>query len=231
VNFVCRNCEKDLLYFTCTEILYRLSYNCFVYNSCISSNTNEKGEMDMVQSIQTGSNAIYNLSQSFLGTGKVSTSETQKSSEASKNNEDETITTSSQGDTVTISTAGAQQAAKIFSGQSANRPSVDGLSEDTYTDSTAELISSAAADAGITEYTAVKNQNSADAAAISSESSSDSSSTDSNLSEYTLSELKEMLENGDITQAEYNAEVQSRQQSSTTSDSEDSDEQSNKTQA
>jgi hypothetical protein len=119
---------------------------------------------------------------------------------------------------VTISNAGAQ-AAKTYTAQSANRPSVAGTSEDTYTDTRATALASAAADAGITEYTAVKNENAANSAAVSGgSSSSSSSSSESNLSEYTESELKEMLQNGEITQAEYEAEINSRQQSDTSSD-------------
>jgi hypothetical protein len=169
----------------------------------------------MVQSIQAGNTAIYNPTGNFIGSGKVSTSEKQ-SKAAALQNEDETVTVSSQGDTVTISNAGAQQA-KTFKAESTD----DVLSGDNgYTDSTAAALSSAAADIGINEYTAVKNANSSDAAAISSGSGTDSSSTDSDLSEYSLSELKEMLESGEITQAEYNAEIQSRQESDTSSDDE-----------
>lgn len=173
----------------------------------------------MVQSIQAGSTALYNLATSFLGAGKLTTGEAQKNNTASQD-QDETVTTSSQGDTLTISDAGAL-AAKTFTAQSANRPSVDGLTDEGYTDSTAAAISSAAADAGITEYTSVKNANAEDSAAVSSGSSSGTSSADSDLSQYSLSELKEMLEDGEITQAEYNAEIQSRQTGSTASDEQD----------
>jgi hypothetical protein len=171
----------------------------------------------MVQSIQASNTAIYNpLQNTTFGAGKVSTGEAQTTSAAAKN-EDETTTVSAQGDTVTISNAGALQA-KTFTAQSANRDSFGESSDDSYTDATAEILSSAASSAGITEYTAVKNANSANAAAISSGSSSSSSSTDSNLSEYTESELKEMLQNGEITQAEYDAEIKSRQGNDTDSD-------------
>jgi hypothetical protein len=173
----------------------------------------------MIQSIQAGSTAIYNTNGSILGAGKVSAGTQQIVSEAKK--EDEATATSSQGDTLTISSAGAQKAAKTFTGESANRPSVAGVSEDSYTDSTAAALSSAASGAGITEYTATKNENSMNAAAVSSESSSSSStSSESSLSSYTEAELKKMLQNGEITQAEYNAEIKSRQESEDTSDEE-----------
>jgi hypothetical protein len=166
----------------------------------------------MVQSIQTGASALFNTTASFLGTAKVSVGETQKTSQAAAQEEDATVTTSVQGDTLTISDAGAF-AAKTFTAQSAGSAV---STDEGYTDKTAQIISSAASDAGITEYSAVKNENSADAAAVSGSSSD--TSTDSNLSEYSLAELKEMLENGEITQAEYDAEIQSRQASATASD-------------
>jgi hypothetical protein len=178
-----------------------------------------KKDTDMIQSIQAGNTAIYNPTRNVMGAGKVSTGEEQTASAATQN-EDETTTTSSQGDTLTISNAGAQaqQTAKTFTAQSANRPSVNGTSEDTYTDSKAEAISSAASSAGITEYTSVKNENSANSAAVSQSSSSSSSSSDSSLSQYTDSELKKMLQNGEITQAEYDAEIKSREETDTTSE-------------
>jgi hypothetical protein len=176
----------------------------------------------MIQSIQAGSTAIYNPTRNVTGAGKVSTGEEQTASAATQN-EDETTTTSSQGDTLTISNAGAQaqKTAKTFTAQSANRPSANGTSEDTYTDSNAAAISSAASSAGITEYTALKNENSANSAAVSGSSSSSSSSSDSSLSQYTDSELKKMLQNGEITQAEYDAEIKSREETDTTSDEQD----------
>jgi hypothetical protein len=182
-----------------------------------------KGDRTMIQSIQAGSTALYNPVSSAAVTGKVSTSK-EDTTPAAEQNEDENTATSSQGDTVTISGAGIQ-AAKTFTGQSANRASETLASEeDTYTDSTAAALSSAAADAGITEYTAAKNQNSANAAAVTGSSSGSSSSSGSNLSEYTESELKEMLENGEITRAEYEAEINSRKQTDETTDDEsDSD--------
>jgi hypothetical protein len=175
----------------------------------------------MIQSIQAGSTALYNTGATAITTGKVTTGKAETAQTATQN-EDENTVTSSQGDTVTISAAGLQ-AAKTFTAESANRPSVAGTSEDTYTDSTAAALSSAASDLGITEYTAEKNANSANAAAVTGSSSSSSSSS-SNLSEYTESELKEMLENGEITRAEYEAEINSRKQTDETTDDEsDSD--------
>jgi hypothetical protein len=179
----------------------------------------KKEGQHMIQSIQAGSTTVYNSNTNVLGTGKVSVGTEQTTPAAQK--EDETTTTSSQGDTLTISNAGAQKAAKTFTGQSANRPSVAGTSEETYTDSQAAALSSAAAGAGITEYTSVKNENSASAAAVSSgSSSSSSSSSESDLSGYTEAQLKTMLQNGEITQAEYEAEIKSRQEVDTTSDEE-----------
>jgi hypothetical protein len=172
----------------------------------------------MIQSIQAGNTALYNPAQSAIAAGKVTTDNT-KTTSAAANNEDENTTTSSQGDTLTISYAGAQAAA--HTAESANRPSVTGTSEDTYTDAGAATIASAASNIGITEYTSIKNENSANAAAVSGSSSSSSSSSESSsLSSYTESQLKEMLQNGEITQAEYNAEIKSREESDTSSDEE-----------
>jgi hypothetical protein len=175
----------------------------------------------MIQSIQAGSTAVYNSTNNVLGAGKLSVGTEQSASKALKD-EDETTATSSQGDTLTISSAGAQKAAKTFTGESANRPSVAGTTEEAYTDAQASALSSAASSAGITEYTSVKNENSANAAAVSSGSgtSSSSSSSESDLSGYTEAQLKTMLENGEITQAEYEAEIKSRQEGDTTSDDE-----------
>jgi hypothetical protein len=177
----------------------------------------EKEDIHMIQSIQAGSTSIYNPTKSTLMAGKVTTDAEVTKQEALQN-EDENTEVSSQGDTLTISNAGAQ-AAKTFTAQSANRPSVNGTSEDTYTDATAAALSSAASGIGINDTTIAKSEASADSAAVSGSSSS-SSSSDSNLSEYSEAELKEMLENGEITQAEYEAEIQSRSQSSTSSDEE-----------
>jgi hypothetical protein len=167
----------------------------------------------MIQSIQAGNTAIYNSTKNVLGGGKVSVSE-EKPTSTIEQNEDETTMTSVQGDTLTISNAGAQQAAKAQVADVVTETTT----EDNYTDSLAAAISSAASSVGITEYTATQNANSADSAAISSGSSSSSTSSDSDLSEYSEYELKTMLQNGEITQAEYNAEIASRQKSETVSD-------------
>jgi hypothetical protein len=180
------------------------------------SGIGEKEDIQMIQSIQAGSTSIYNPTKSTLMAGKITT-DAAEANQAAVQNEDENTEVSSQGDTLTISSAGAQ-AAKTFTAQSANRPSVNGTSEDTYTDATAAALSTAASGVGITDTTIAKSEAAADSAAVSGSSSS--SSSDSNLSEYSEAELKEMLENGEITQAEYEAEIQSRSQSSTSSDEE-----------
>jgi hypothetical protein len=164
----------------------------------------------MIQSIQAGTTSLYSTTTSIIGQGKVSSTKAQTEAAAQKEDEDSTTQTSAQGDTVTISNAGAQMAAKTFSGQSANSPTVAGLTDNGYTDKQASALSSAASSVGITAYTATKTANSADSAAVSS-GSSQSSSSESSLSGYTETQLKTMLQNGEITQAEYNAEIQSRQ--------------------
>jgi hypothetical protein len=120
---------------------------------------------------------------------------------------------------LTISNAGAQKAAKTYTGESSERASVAGLTEEAWTDSKASAISSAAANVGITEYTELTNENSSSASAVSSDSSSSSST--SSLSEYTDAELKTMLRNGEITQAEYEEEIKRRQEEDSSSDDSD----------
>jgi hypothetical protein len=144
--------------------------------------------------------------------GKVTTS-TKADNSLTTQDEDENATTSSQGDTLTISAAGL-----ALSAESADRAS-NGLSDEGYTDANANALSSAASAVGITEYTSVKNENAVNSAAVSGSSSSSSSSS-SNLSQYSEAELKEMLDDGEISQAEYNAEIKSREESDTTSDDE-----------
>jgi hypothetical protein len=179
----------------------------------------------MIQSIQASNTAIYAQTKNILGNAKVSTSE-QTTTATDEQNDDETTTTSIQGDTLTISNAGAQQAAKA---QQTSVPdiftkSTELSTDEGYTDATAAAISSAASGIGITEYSATKNENSVASAAVSSgsgSSSTSSTSSESNLSQYSDYELKQMLENDEITQAEYNAEIKSRQESNS-SDDEDS---------
>lgn len=130
-------------------------------------------------------------------------------------NKDEALATSQDGDTLVISASGTALAQKTYTGQSAQSGAVS--KDEGYTDATAEALSNAAASAGITEYSAVQNEMSNQSAIVSG-STSGSSST-SNLSNYSEAELKEMLQNGEITRAEYEAEMESRSTSS--DDSED----------
>jgi hypothetical protein len=181
----------------------------------------------MIQSIQANNTAIYNQANSILGNAKVSTTTEEATKDTEEKNDDETTTTSIQGDTLTISTAGAQKAAKT---QQTSVPdiftqSTELSTDEGYTDATAAAISSAASSIGITEYSAMKNESSVASAAVSSgsgSSSTSSTSSESNLSQYSDYELKQMLENDEITQAEYNAEIQSRQKADS-SDDEESD--------
>jgi hypothetical protein len=116
----------------------------------------------MIQSIQADTTALYSSSKSVMGSGKISISSETKNTTVSQSKNDEATAVSSQGDTLTISSAGSNLAA-----------------------------------------------------AASSESSDSSSSSEENLSQYTDLQLKQMLQNGEITQAEYNAEIQSRDESVT----------------
>lgn len=169
----------------------------------------------MIQSIQANSTAFYN-STNVSAAGRLSIDNAKKTADNTQD-EDENTTVSANGDTVTISNAGVA-AAKTFTGESANRAS-NGLTDEGYTDATASAISSATSEAGINEYTSLKSEMSADSAAVSGSSSSSDSSSSSSLSSYSEAELKEMLEDGEITRAEYEKEISSRKEND--EDSED----------
>ncbi len=136
-------------------------------------------------------------------------------------NKEETLTTSQDGDTLEISASGTAFLQKTYTGKSS--ASSELLQDEGYTDATAAALSSAASSAGITEYSATKNEMNAQAAAVSgsTSSSSSSSSSTSNLSSYSESELRKMLQNGEITRAEYDAEIKARSTSSEDSDETD----------
>ena len=138
--------------------------------------------------------------------------------------EKEAYATSSDGDTLDISAANLNRTAKTFTGQS--KQSTD-TKDQGYTDSAAAAISQAAGSMGIDSNTQVKNDMNAASAAVSGASSasagSSSSSSTSSLSSYSESELKEMLRNGEITQAEYDEEIESREKDSTAAASESTD--------
>ncbi len=168
--------------------------------------------MSGITSIQ--SSQIF--TQSANHTFNVNTGNNVKAEAASKDKEDG-VTMSKDGDTVQISAQGTALAQKTFTGTSASEGEVS--KDEGYTDATAAALSSAAGSDGITEQTAVKNQMSAQSSAVSG-SSSGSSSTN-NLSQYTDTELKQMLQDGEITQSEYNAELESRSSSTDNSDSEE----------
>lgn len=155
-------------------------------------------------------NRTYNVSVSTAeGTKKVS------------QDKEEGVTTSKDGDTLEISAAATALAQKNYSAMSASAGTVS--KDEGYTDTTAEIMSNAAASAGITEETAAKNEMSMQASVVSGSTSGTSSGSTSNLSSYSASELKEMLQNGEITQAEYDAEMASRSGSSTTESSDESE--------
>lgn len=161
--------------------------------------------------------------QLFTGsTGRSLNVSTGSAVEAGKQNSAQNVnqneTTSKDGDTVEISAAGTVLSSTMSSQSSS---SSDTVSEDEgYTSKMAGAVSSAASAIGITEASAAKSQMSAQAAAVTGSSSDSSSSSTSDLSSYSASQLKQMLENGEITQAEYEAEIQSR----STSTNESSDE-------
>ncbi|MCD8039372.1 MAG: hypothetical protein LUE96_09865 [Lachnospiraceae bacterium] len=146
---------------------------------------------------------------SAIGLQNLSVSTSSVNADSKKEEEESSATAvSADGDTLEISALGTAYEQKTFVGSSGEVTSED----EGYTDSTAAMISEAASGVGINEYTSVQNENSADASTVSSSSYSSSTSS---LSSYTTLELKQMLENGEITQAEYNEEIASRQSGET----------------
>lgn len=133
-------------------------------------------------------------------------------------NKEEGVETSKDGDTLELSAAGTALASKTFTATSASAGAVS--KDEGYTSKTAQIVSEAAASAGITETTAAKNEMSAQASTV----SGSSSGSTSNLSSYTATELKEMLQNGEITRAEYDAEIESRSSSTNTTEEEETTE-------
>lgn len=162
----------------------------------------------MISSIQASGTNIQNYSNTVSALSNTKVSGTKEAeTTAVTENEDGITATSAQGDVVNIS----GKSLKVFSAESANRPSETGTAEDgSYKSAVASAVSSAASDIGITEYTAAKTEAGTQSAAVSSGSSTSSTSS---LSGYSEAELKQMLQNGEITQAEYNAEIESRQES------------------
>ena len=153
----------------------------------------------MIQSIQSSNLSIQN--NTILQNSKVIANSTSKIQEETQ----EGTTIFSQGDTLVISSEGMALSQKTFTGHSDDTTEVYSGSK------TAATVADAAASIGIDKYSGTKNQNSTDAAAVNSSDADSSSKSTSNLSQYSALELKEMLKNGDITQAEYSKEIANRQ--------------------
>ena len=166
---------------------------------------------------------VSGLQQGMAGNAKLSINNSETETSAQQADTENAYATSDDGDTLTLS-ASATFRARTFTGQS----QLDSTSSDEgYTDSTAEALKQAASSAGIDSTTQLKNEMNADSAAVSgagsagSSASGSSSSSETSLSNYTESELKEMLQDGEITQAEYNAEIKSREDDTTDSEEEE----------
>lgn len=154
----------------------------------------------MIHSIQANSTVIsqqQSVKANSIQKASVSTPATSTSVSESK---DGTVETSAQGDVLTISSAGSMLSKSL----SATAESGDIATDNGYQDSTAQALASAANAVGINDASAAK-----------SEQASTSGTSSSNLTSYSEAQLKEMLNNGEITQAEYNAEIKSRQEKST----------------
>lgn len=175
----------------------------------------------MIQSINANSTIVGQNTQATASALSGTRFITPQAADTTKTTDDEngTNSVSKDGDSVTISS----QSLKVFSQISANSVtnSETGTAAEGTTTSNASAIASAAASAGITDTTALKSELNASSAAISggsSASGSSSSTNSSQLSQYSESELKEMLQNGEISTAEYEAEIKSRTQSESSSD-------------
>ena len=163
-----------------------------------------------INSVLTGTNNMVLNEQAKTVTGVSSEEKSAKQQEIANGG------ISKDGDTVSISSAGTILQ-KTY--QASSQSTVDYLSEDTTAglDSTAKAIASAASSIGVSTEATAQSQASSAASTVSS-SSSDSTS---DLSQYTTSELRKMLQNGEITQQEYNEEIESRRNTQTESDDED----------
>ena len=172
--------------------------------------------MSGITSIQ-GSQIFSGNADRAYNVSTKSVSETEKQNTAQNTNEN--VTTSKDGDTVEISAAGTARSAKTYTAMSSSSGTVS--KDEGYTSKMAETVSNATSSVGITETSAAKNEMSAQSAAVSGSSSGSSSSSTGDLSSYSASELKEMLQNGEITQAENDAEMKSRSSSSEDSGTEE----------
>ncbi len=170
---------------------------------------------------------LNNLGDYSNSIGKTSSVKVASQNATTTQATDEKVEQSAQGDTVTISSAGSalsqqqttsqatnQASQKTFTGDIAGKEDGYLKVSETQTDSMAGVLASAAADAGITDTTSTTT------ATGTTSSSSDSSSSDSSddLSSYTESQLLTMLNNGEITQSQYNSEIESRKADDTASD-------------
>lgn len=207
--FLCFFCEQNKFFVYFFDIFYKVII-LFILN--------KKGGDHVIQSIQTGTLNVQ-ANSTTLQTNKVAATTTADSQATSKQDDN----TSSDGDTVNLSEEGLffQKTFAAYSSTStANGGS--GVTEGSSTDASAGMLASAAASAGIDQYTSVKNENSAMAAATSSSSSStstSSTSTTESLTQYSDYELKQMLEDGEITQAEYDDAIAAKHESDTEEDS------------
>lgn len=105
---------------------------------------------------------------------------------------DGTVTTSIDGDTVTISSAGA----------AASRAEMKDVTPDVVSDNAVTAAAGTSADVGTKALNSIKTE--ADAGASEEESLID------DLSDYTDTELEQMLYKGEITQSEYDDEMKDR---------------------
>lgn len=153
-----------------------------------------------------------NVSNQSSATSKNTQNEKVSSLTSTKQIQDSTdgdgiVLTSQDGDLATFSSTGLQKAQELFQTSSTNSTQSSGMT------STSNTISVQSASTSATSATQVTGTTYATGTTTATQTSSTNTSvkaTSSDLSQYTISELKEMLSDGTISRSEYNAEIESR---------------------
>lgn len=182
----------------------------------------------MIQEINASSLQLASTPQTNVvkSTTDSSVTSAQVSSAQSAADSFENVSTSVQGDTVSISHK-AMKSYDAFSTNSLSSGDTD-TTKESQIDATAATLANAAKGVGITSSTSGTNteQDSAIVSSSSSSSSSGSTTSSSSLSSYSDSQLQQMLNEGKITQSEYNTELAKRKQNTASSTQTPSDNQS-----
>ena len=182
----------------------------------------------MIQEINASSLQLASTPQTNVvkSTTDSSVTSAQVSSAQSAADSFENVSTSVQGDTVSISHK-AMKSYDAFSTNSLSSGDTD-ITKESQIDATAATLANAAKGVGITSSTSgtTTEQDSDIVSSSSSSSSSGSTTSSSSLSSYSDSQLQQMLSEGKITQSEYNTELSRRKQNTASSTQTPSDNQS-----